>query len=140
MNEKEIKALVKAIEQLFGNPIDAEDQEVDAIYADFAPEIDPAKRVFEVASKAAQKYRLEGKTVPAHVLAALSWTRRKLFGESVDAADPRSIIEALLTPTRGPVEQVSFAYRNRKECSKKDRELLEKLSRKLREDWSEESE
>lgn len=140
MNEKEIKALIKAIERLFGNPIHAEDQEVDVIYADFAPEMDAAKCVFDLASKAAQKYRSQGASVPAHVLEALNSTRRKLLGEDIDGADLRSIINAILNPIQGPVREVSHAYRNRKECTKRDRELLEQLERELKKDWSEDSE
>ena len=35
MDEKEIKALIKAIDQLFGDPLTADAAELDALFAEF---------------------------------------------------------------------------------------------------------
>jgi hypothetical protein len=140
MNEKQIKALIKSIEQIMGNPIEADAREIDALFAEFGDGKAPAQSVFDLASQAAQKYRLEGKTVPIHVTEALNAARRAVSGESLEVANADSVIDSLFNPILGPVQEVSYAFRNRKECTPKDADLLEKLSGDVKRDWSEDKE
>ena len=140
MDEKEIKALIRSIERIMGNPIEADAGEVDALFAEFGDGRTPAQSVFGLASRAAQKYRLEGKTIPIHVAEALNSTRRALSGESLDPVNTDSVIDAVLKPIVGPVQWVSYAFRNRKERTEKDTNLLEELSSEVKRDWSEDEE
>ena len=140
MNEKQIRAIIRAIERLMGNPLEADAREVEALFAEFGEGKDPAQSVFDLASKAAEKYRLEGANVPAHVAEALKSTKRILSGVDTELANPQSVIDAVLNPVLGPVQEVSCAFRNRKERTEKDRELLEKLSGEVKKDWSEDIE
>jgi hypothetical protein len=134
MDEKEIKVLISCVECMLGNPLDADPAEIDALFTEFGDGRNPAQTVFDLASKAAQKYRLAGQTVPVHVAEALDFTKRALSGTSLESAD--TLIDALLNPILGPVQEVSYAFRNRKESTQKDEELLEKLSGELKKDWS----
>ena len=136
MDEKQIKALIKTIEQTMGNPIEADAREIDALFAEFGDGKAPAQSVFDLASQAAQKYRLEGKAVPIHVAEALNAARKVVSGESLDVANADNVIDPLFTPILGPVQEVSYAFRNRKERTPKDADLLEKLSGDVKRDWS----
>jgi hypothetical protein len=138
MDEKRIKSLVSSIELIFGNPIEADAREVDVLFAEFADGKDAAQIVFDLASKAAQKYRLEGEKVPTHVVEALNSTKRALHGEG--GSTSVAIVDALLNPILGPVEQVSYAFRNRRERTSRDADLLEELSKDVKKDWSEDQE
>lgn len=140
MDEKQIKALIKSIEQVMGNPIEADACEIDALFTEFGDGKAPAQSVFDLASQAAQKYRLEGKAVPIHVAEALNATRKAISGESMEVANTDSVIESLFNPILGSVQEVSFAFRNRKERTPKDADLLEKLSDDVKRDWSEDKE
>ena len=136
MDEKEARALVKAINQLLGEPLQADTRELDALFAEFGEGRNAAQSVFDLASKAAQKYRLEGRSVPAHLAEALDATKRAIL-ESADAVD---VIDDALNPMLGPVEEVSYAFRNRKERTERDTNLLERLSGEVKKDWSEDKE
>lgn len=136
MEERRIRALIKAIEQLMGNPLEAGAQEVEALFAEFGGGKNPAEAVNELASEVARKYRMEGAPVPTHVAEAVNFTKRALSGEGTIEMEPERIIDAVLNPILGPVQQVSFAFRNRKGSTEKDRELLEKLSGEVKKDWS----
>jgi hypothetical protein len=140
MNEKQIKALIKSIERIVGNPIEADAREVDALFAEFGDGKARSQSVFDLVSRAAQKYRLEGKAVPIHVTEALNSARRGVSGESLETADTDSVIDSVLNPILGPVQEVSYAFRNRKERTPKDTDLLEKLSGDVKRDWSEDKE
>ncbi len=138
MDEKRIRSLVSNIERILGNPIEADAREIDVLFAEFAEGKDANQIVFDLASKAAQKYRLEGGQVPTHVVEALNSTQKALQGEG--AGTPVSIVDALLNPILGPVEQVSYAFRNRKEQTARDADLLEELSKDVKKDWSKDRE
>jgi hypothetical protein len=138
MDEKEIKALINCVERILGNPLDADPAELDALFAEFGDGRNPAQTVSDLASKAAQKYRLAGQTVPVHITEALNFTKRALSATGLESTD--TLIDALLNPIRGPVQEVSYSFRNRKERTQNDEELLEKLSRELKRDWSKDKE
>src|SRR5260370_39595178 len=138
MEEKEIRAVINAIDRLLGDPVRAAANEVAALFAAFGEGRDPTKSVFDLASLVAKEYRLRGETVPAHVAAALQAFKKKVpAGEVASAATPATIIDAVLNPISGPVQEVSYAFRNRKERTDKDGDLLERRSDELKKDWSE---
>jgi hypothetical protein len=138
VNEKEIKALVESIERVLGNPLEADSAEIDALFSEFGDDKNPAKTVFDLAAKAAQNYRLRDQAVPVHVVEALNFTKGVLSGNNPESA--AKVIDALMNPFFGPVQQISYAFRNRTENTKHDEELLEKLSRELQKDRSEDNE
>jgi hypothetical protein len=140
MQEKQLKAFIRAIEQLMGNPLEADAQEVDALYAEFSSGQDPAQSLYDLAAEAARKYRLQGLPVPAHIVEALKFTKRGITGCGLETLDPTSIIEMALNPIVGAVQHVSGAFRNRTRETANDRRLLEQLSDEVKRDWSEESE
>jgi hypothetical protein len=137
MDEKEIKALIKAIDQLLGDPLQADARELEILFAEFGEGRNPAQSVFDLAARAAQQYRLEGGAVPTHVAEALESMKKALHGESMDAVNTTDVINEALNPIYGAVREVSYAFRNRKERTEKDTELLEELSSEVKRDWSE---
>lgn len=136
MEEKEIKALIKAIDQLLGDPLTADTTELDTLFAEFGEERNPAQFVADLAAKAAQQHRLSGVAVPSHVAVALKAANRSLHSERANEIEAVSVIEGVLSPILGPVQQVSYAFRNRKERTTRDADLLEKLSGEVKRDWS----
>lgn len=140
MDEKEIKALIKAIDQLLGDPLQPDARELEALFAEFGEGRNPAQLVFASAARAAQQYRLEGGAVPTHVAEALKSAKMSLLGESTDALDTVDVINEALNPISGPVLEVSYAFRNRKGRTQKDTNLLERLSGELKRDWTEDKE
>jgi hypothetical protein len=136
MNENEIKALIKAIDRLLGDPLTADATELDSLFAEFGEGRNPAQLVADLAAKAAQRHRLNGTAVPSHVAEALKAAKRSLRGESTDEQDTVDVIERVLNPLLGPVQEVSYAFRNRKERTAKDTDLLERLSGEVKRDWS----
>lgn len=135
MDDKQRKSVIRAIEKLLGNPLEAASDEVSALYAEFFEGEDPARSLYELASKSAQRYRLDAKEIPPHLADALA--SMKKAGESAEDADAKSIIEDVLRPMVGPSTQVSWAFHNRTARTEKDRKLLQKLSEELGQDWSE---
>jgi len=140
MDEKEIKALVKAIDQLLGDPLRADARELETLFAEFGEGRNPAQSIFDLAARAAQQYRLEGSAVPAHVAEALKSVKKSLLGESMGALNTVDVINEALNPIYGPVREVSYAFRNRRERTQKDTDLLEKLSGEVKRDWTEDKE
>ena len=140
MDENQIKALIRSIEKLMGNPIDADVREVEELFAEFGDGKAPAQSVFDLASRAAQKYRLSGEAVPIHVTEALNGARRALSGGVSEVGNIDTVIDAVLKPIVGPVQEVSYAFRNRKSRTERDAALLEKLSGEVKKDWSEDKE
>src|SRR5882762_7855876 len=135
MEEKEIRAFINAIDRLLGDPLRADANEVEALFADLGEGKDPTQMVADLASRVAKEYRLRGETVPAHIAAALHASRKAAPGDSAETATPASIIDSVLNPISGPIREVSYAFRNRKEKTVKDGDLLEKLSEEVKKDW-----
>lgn len=137
MEEKEIRAFINAIDRLLGDPLRADANEVEALFAELGEGRDPTTSLLDLASLVAKEYRLRGETVPAHVAAAVQALKKVPAGELAGAPTPATIIDAVLNPISGPVQEVSYAFRNRKERTDKDGDLLERLSDELKKDWSE---
>lgn len=140
MEEKEIKALIRAIDQLLGDPLRADAREIESLFAEFGEGRNPVQSVFDLAARAAQQYRLAGAAVPAHVAEALKSLKKSLHGETMDALSAVDVISEVLSPISGPVQEVSCSFRNRRERTQKDTDLLEKLSDEVKRDWSEDKE
>jgi hypothetical protein len=137
MDEREIKVLINSIERLLGNPLEADAREVEELFTEFGDGKAPAETVLDLASRAAQKYRLSGESVPIHVAEAVSSARRAIVGGSSEELNVEGIVEAALNPILGPVREVSYAFRNRKGRTQRDADLLERLSGEVKKDWSE---
>ena len=80
---KEKKLLDKAeelaefAEIIMGDMDQTDDYEVEEMYQEFSQGKDPAESIREIASKATQKHRLAGRSVPLHVQLALDATGPK---------------------------------------------------------------
>jgi hypothetical protein len=136
MEEKEIKALIQAIDKLLGDPLQAQPAEIDALYAELGGGIDPAQSVYDLAAAAAQQFRTKGTPVPPHVAEALKYAKKSLGVGNLETTTPSEAVGEILHPTSGPISQVSYAFRNRKKQTKKDSEILERLSNEVKTDWS----
>jgi hypothetical protein len=136
MDEKQIKAFIKAVEQLFGNPLEATQQEIEALDGQFHAETESAEVVLNLAARAAQKYRLAGIEVPAHVAEALKATKRVITGDTNESSGAGEIIDAALKPFPGPVTEVRCNFHNQKVRTRKDRLLLEELANEVKKDWA----
>jgi hypothetical protein len=134
MDEKQIRAFIKAIERIIGNPIEADPEEFQSLFGDSVGEIESAKLVYDIASRAAQKHRLAGTQVPDHVAQALK-SMKAVLGESGDEG-ASAIVESALRPFAGPVEEVRCNFRNMKIRTQSDRALLEKLAEEVKKDWT----
>lgn len=137
MDENEVKALIKAIDRLLGDPLRADAHELEALFAEFGEGGNPAQSIFDLAAGVAQEYRLASAAVPAHVAEALKSVKKSLAGEKLEELDPVDVVNQVLNPIYGPVREVSYAFRNLKQRTPKDAELLERLSAEVKKDWSE---
>jgi hypothetical protein len=122
-------------EKLFGRVEEMREEEVDALYEEFAGGEDAAKLLYDLASKAAQQYRLKGGQVPLHVQAALDATRQDADLERCKPSKLREIIENVTALFRGPVREISYAYRTKKGFCEKDRQILDDLAEEVKKDW-----
>jgi len=132
---KRAEALAKAIERMLGNTNEADKSEVDALFSELSEGIDPRQRVYELATKAAQGYRLQNKPLPAHVQEALKATEPFHSADSADSTILQEIVETALSPMLGPAQSVSYAWHRRIEDSEKDRKIMDVLSSELQDDW-----
>ncbi|MEE8587155.1 MAG: hypothetical protein V3T83_20125 [Acidobacteriota bacterium] len=136
--DQSAEALVNAIERLLGDPMQADEEEVNQLFAEFGQGIDPRRRVYEISARSARKHRLEKGAVPVHVKAALEASKEV----DLDQANPsqlQQIIDSVKKPLLGPAQSVSYAYRNRQgELSDRDNEALEDLADEVKMDWREE--
>ena len=125
------------LEDLFGNPTELRGDDLDIVFELVSQDEDPAATVQALARKASREYRERGEVPPPHVKAAVTGSRgSKARGEPKSVA---SIVEGLLAPERGAVNNPAFAWRNRVgKLGAKDQEIVEELEGELRKDWSEE--
>ena len=73
--------------------------------------------------------------VPPHVQAAFDATKQDADLEAAKPSRLKEIIERVTTPFTGPVQDVSYAYRDKTELSGKDRTILDDASKEVQEDW-----
>jgi hypothetical protein len=131
---KAAKRHVEHIDKLFGDVAEMGDDEVNELFASI-DSADPAEIVRNVASRAAQQYRLNNQQVPPHVRSALNATKLVIQGASMSRL--RQIVADVTSPLSGPAREVSYSYRNKTELTEHDRMLLDDCSREVLEDWSE---
>lgn len=125
------------LESLFGNLNELQGDDLDVVFEVVSQDDVPAATVQALAKKASREYRNRDEVPPPHVKAAT-------VGTGGSKAQPKarsvaSIVEGLLAPERGPVNNPAFAWRNRAgDLGEKDQEIVEDLEGELRKDWSEE--
>ena len=128
------------VDRLFGNVEELAGEDLDILFEAVAPGEDVAERVWALAEEAAVTYRQQNQIPPDHVQRALVATRK---GTSpAGAAVLHKIVDHVLQPVRGPVNDPAFAYRGLKEdeVTEQDRDILNELQQELKENWSDEEE
>lgn len=129
------------LDNLFGDPEDMADEDLDNLYDALAPGTDPSAIVRKVAEQAAVQHRLKNKVPPDHIQAALAGTREVKSIDDMPPSALRQIVDAIKLPFTGSVSDAQFAYRNRQgELDDHDQGLIEELTEEVQEDWGEESE
>jgi hypothetical protein len=128
--------LARLAESLMGDMAETDEYEVEELYQEFSQGKDPAMTIRELASKAAQKHRLANRPAPVHVQSALDATRQGDLN-SMKPSVLKTIIDQVLRPTRSAVHSAAPAYRNRKDVTARDIEIVEELSSELEEPWKE---
>lgn len=135
-HKKDAEELARLAESLMGDMAETDEYEVEELYQEFSQGKDPAMTVRELASKAAQKHRLANRPVPVHVQSALDATRQGDLN-SIKPSVLKTIIDQVLRPTRSAVHSAVPAYRDKKDVTARDREIVEELSSELEEPWEE---
>jgi len=130
---REQEAVVEFLQRLFGEVTELNDEELDLLYSSVAPGQSPTESLYLIAERAATHYRKQGKVPPEHVQAALAATRP----QPTPGETKQSFLEKLAAPFTGPVSDPAFAHRGLKEITAEDRDILERLSDELRQDWKE---
>lgn len=124
------------LNNLFGDPAELADDELDLLYSALEPGSDPAAAVRGIAKAAAVKYRLQNKMPPDHVQAALDATREINTIDNMPPSKLRQIIEGIKAPFTGAVHDHAFAYRNRDgDLDNNDQAIIDDLADELEEDW-----
>jgi hypothetical protein len=127
------------LDNLFGDPAELADDELDLLFTALAPGVDAAANVRAIAEAAAVKHRLQGKLLPDHVQAALEATRQIKTLDNMAPTKLRQIVEAIKAPFTGPVFDPSYAYRNRDgELNNDDQAIVDRLNEELQKDWDDE--
>ena len=137
--DKQPKQEPDILENLFGDPAELADDELDVLFAALAPGTDAAAHIRSIAEGAAVKHRLQGKLPPDHVQAALDATREIKTLDNMAPSKLRQIVDAIKAPFAGPVFDPSYAYRNRDgELDNDDQAIVEALTEDLQKDWDDE--
>lgn len=125
------------LEDLFGNLNELQGDDLDIVFEVVAQDEDPAATVQALAKRTSREYRHRDEVPPPHVKAAISGSRaRKAAPKPSSVA---SLVDGLLAPDRGAVNNPAVAWRNRAgELGETDQEIVEDLEDELRKDWSEE--
>jgi hypothetical protein len=142
MKKKSTKgqALDRQLTGLFGDPVSADSSEVEQIFEEIQPDSALEEKAYELAQRAAQRYRLAGTPVPPHVAAAIAQMKK---GRSLEGAPPsklREIVDSALRPFRGPTQKLAFNHHRLTDRTEKDEKLLEQLGDEVKRDWTEEDE
>jgi len=136
--EKQPKQEPDILDRLFGDPSALPDDELDALFAAFAPGVDPVASIRNIAEAAAVKYRLQNKLPPDHVQAALDGTREIKTIDNLPLSKLAEIVAAIKSPFTGAVYDHAFAYRNRDgELDEHDQTIIDGLTNELEQDWGE---
>jgi hypothetical protein len=122
------KKILSLIDNLFGNPNELPDEELDALYQQISPKRDPKEWVRSLAQEAARSYRLRQQNVPNHVQAVLDSTSERTI-QDAKPSEMRNLIDSLLSPNPPRNFRASIAFRKQpgSKLSEKDRDLLDGL-------------
>lgn len=134
------KKLLNLIDNLFGNPDDLPEEELDVLYQQISPSRDPKEWARSIAQDAARSFRLKDQNVPNHVQAILDATSEHSI-QDAKPSEMRTLIDSLLSPNPRPNFQASIEFRKQpgSKLSEKDRELLDTLVGEIEEKDKEES-
>lgn len=130
------------LDRLFGNVEELVGEDLDILFEVVARGEDPAERVWVLAEEAAVKYRKQNKIPPEHVKRALVATRKGTLPASASKSMLDKIVNQVLQPEHGPVNDPAFAYRGLREdeVTEQDRDILNGLEQELKQNWSDEEE
>ena len=136
--KKTYETLDRRLAALFGDPISADASELESISEKSAVEANLVQKVYELAQRAAQQYRLAGKTVPPHVAAVLAQLKESNTLEGASSSTLGEVVDSVLRPFRGATERLAFNYHRLTNKSERDERVLEELSEEVKRDWNEE--
>ncbi len=137
--DKQPKQEPDVLDNLFGDPAELADEELDTLFTALAPGIDPAANIRNIAQTAAVKYRTQNKIPPDHVQAAIDATREIKTLDNAPASVLRQIVEAIKAPFTGAVFDPAYNYRNRDgELDNHDQAIIDNLTKELQKDWDDE--
>ena len=127
---------IEFLEKLFGNMEDLSGEDLDTVFELVSQDRNPIATLHALAKRASKESRQRDEIPPPHVKAVIAGTSER--DSSKDRAPLSDVIDSLLTPSRGPVGDIAFAYRGRSEAnlSPEDQEVVDSLEEELREDWS----
>jgi hypothetical protein len=137
-NSHKKNAEAEFLERIFGDLAELGDEELDILFESAAPGENASAVMHAITERAAAQYRKAGKVPPEHVDAALRATRQDASLEGAKPPLLKRIVESLRPPTLGPVGDLSFSYRNRKDVTEGDKKALDELAGELNEDWQDE--
>jgi hypothetical protein len=127
------------LDNLFGDPAELADDELDMLFAALAPGANPVADIHAIAEAAAVKYRIQNKMPPDHVLAAIDATREIKTLDNAPPSKLRQIVDAIKSPFTGAVSDPAYAYRNRDgELDNDDQAIVDDLTDELQKDWDDE--
>ena len=134
------ETLDRQLKALFGDPASVDGSELDNFREETGDGSDLVQIAYDLAARAAQQSRLEGKPVPPHVQAALTQIKEANSLEGATSTELAEIVDWVLKPFRGPTKKLAFNHRRLTHKSKKDERLLEQLGEEVKQDWTKEDE
>ena len=137
--DKQPKQEPDILDNLFGDPSELADDQLDMLFTALAPGTDPAANIRNIAETAAVQFRTQNKMPPDHVQAALDATREIKALDNTPASTLRQIVDAIKAPFTGAVYDPAYAYRNRDgELVNDDQAIVDGLTDELQKDWDDE--
>jgi hypothetical protein len=130
-------AIDHQIAALFGNPASADAPDLEDVCQEINGTTDLVQLAYDLAVRAAQQYRLAGKSVPPHVDAALAQMKKSNTLEGTSPTKLGAIVDSVMKPFRGPATRLAFNYHRLTDKSEKDERLLEQLGDEVKQDWRE---
>jgi hypothetical protein len=131
------EAIDHQLAALFGDPASADASDLEDVCQEIDGTTDLVQLAYDFAVRAAQQYRLAGKSVPPHVEAALAQMKKSSTLEGTSPAKLGAIVDSVMKPFRGPATKLAFNYHRLTDKSEKDERLLEQLGEEVKQDWRE---
>lgn len=137
--EKQPKQESDILDNLFGDPSELADDELDLLFTTLTPGIEPAANMRAIAESAAVKYRVQNKVPPDHVRVVLDSTSEIRSLDSLTTSKLSDIVNSIGVPFTGAVFDPACAYRNRDgELDDRDQAIVDALADELEKDWDKE--